>query len=77
MEATRRQVHDYLGMTFWFDKDEVKIDMMEYVENMLDEFPVKFNNHGKVASPAGVDLFKEDVRVEAGRQGGPPSQTSR
>ena len=35
--------------------------MTEYVKNMLEEFPVKFNDYGKVASPAGVDLFKEDL----------------
>ena len=61
VKATRGNVHDYLGMTFRFGNGEVVIDMTEYVKNMLKEFPVKFNDDGKITSTAGVDLFKEDV----------------
>ena len=62
VKAVRGQVHDYLGMTFHFGNGEVKIDMVEYVENMLEEFPVKFSSSdGVTPAVAGIDLFKEDL----------------
>src|SRR5210317_1130090 len=61
MKATRGKEHDYLGMTLRFKDRKVEVDMTEYVKNMLEEFPVKFNDYGKVTSSAGVDLFNEDL----------------
>ena len=42
VEAVIRDKHDYLGMTFVFDKTKgtVKIDMVDYVQNMLDDYYV-------------------------------------
>ena len=49
-------------MTFHFGYGEVKIDMVDYIEDMLREFPVKFNDaNGTVPAAAGIDLFKEDL----------------
>ena len=36
------------------------MDMREYVSEMLAEFPVKFNDNGRVMMPAGNNLFKAD-----------------
>ena len=47
-------------MTFRFGNQEVQVDMKEYVSEMLDEFPAKFNDNGRVMMPAGNDLFKAD-----------------
>ena len=42
VKATRGPIHDYLGMTFDFsEKGIVKIDMIDYVEGMLEDFPDK------------------------------------
>lgn len=35
------------------------MDMKEHLKDMLEEFPVKFNDN-KTSGPAGVDVFKED-----------------
>ena len=45
VKTTRGDEHEYLGMTFKFDfkKGEVKVDMIDYVKGMLEEFPIKFN----------------------------------
>ena len=56
--CTRGPVHNCLGMMFWFGNQEVQVDMREYVSEMLAEFPVKFNNNGRVMTPEGDDLFK-------------------
>ena len=62
VKGTRGLVHDYLGMKFIFGDGDVKIDMVEYVQQMLNDFPVKFNKKDlNVMTPAGIDLFKEDV----------------
>ena len=55
----RGKVHKYLGMTLDFrKKGKLKIRMNEYVQNMLDEFPVKFAEASKQATPAGNDLLR-------------------
>ena len=54
----RGKVHRYLGMTLDFrTKGKLKIRMDEYVQNMLDEFPIKFGESSKQATPAGNDLL--------------------
>ena len=58
--TTRGDTHDYLGMIFKFNNWEVKISMIDYIKDMLKEFPLKFKNGDKVASPAGLDMFKQD-----------------
>jgi hypothetical protein len=56
--TTRGDVHDYLGMTFDFsEKGKVKIDMIDYMEAMVDEFSTKFKSTETAPSPAAEDLF--------------------
>ena len=55
--ATRGPRHVYLGMTLDYSvKGEVKIDMTDYVEEMIDVFPTKLT--GKVSSPANEKLYE-------------------
>ena len=54
----RGKVHDYLGMNFDFsDKGKVKIDMIDYVKAMLDEFPVELKDDDTAPTPAPENLF--------------------
>ena len=58
--CTRGKVHTYLGMTLDFSvKGKVKIRMDDYVERMLEEFPVKFKEDEKQETPAGTNLLEE------------------
>jgi hypothetical protein len=60
VKATRGKVHDYLGMTFDFsEKGKVKIDMIDYMESMVDDFSVKFRPSDVVANPAADNLFEK------------------
>ena len=44
VEPTRGKKHDYLGMLVYFTvKGKVKIDMVKYVESMVEAFPVKIS----------------------------------
>ena len=40
--ATRGNVHSYLGMTLIFQDGEVHVNMMDYIQEMLGGFPIKF-----------------------------------
>ena len=58
VKAVRGKVHEFLGMTFDFrEKGKVKIDMKDYVSNMVDDFPLKFKPDDIEATPAADDLF--------------------
>jgi hypothetical protein len=58
----RGKLHRYLGMMLDFTVDgKVKFRMDEYVERMIDEFPVKFDETVTQETPAANDL------LEAGR----------
>ena len=49
VEPTRGKIHDYLGMVVDFtEKGKVIIDMVKYVESMIDDFPVKLNKGAKI-----------------------------
>ena len=51
-------MHHYLGMTFYFsEKGIVKIDMVDYVQGMLDDFPVKLGTKDVSPTPAAENLF--------------------
>jgi hypothetical protein len=46
--ATCGKVHNYLGMELDYQKQgELKINLMKYVENMINEFPVKLRLKAK------------------------------
>ena len=56
VEPTRGKKHDYLGMLVDFtEKGKVKIDMVKYVESMIEDFPVKINKISK--TPAADNLL--------------------
>ncbi|CAJ1952141.1 unnamed protein product [Cylindrotheca closterium] len=55
----RGKIHRYLGMALDFlVKGKVKIRMDDYVKNMLEDFPIKFNKDSKQETPAGNDLLE-------------------
>ncbi|CAJ1944948.1 unnamed protein product [Cylindrotheca closterium] len=55
----RGKIHRYLGMTLDFSvKGKLKICMDDYVKNMLEDFPIKFNKDSKQETPAGNDLLE-------------------
>ena len=60
VKATRGTKHDYLGMTFDFSEPgKVKIDMIDYINSMIDDFPVKLGPNDTKQTPASEDLFAE------------------
>ena len=60
VKATRGKVHDYLGMTFDFSEEgKVKIDMIDYMCSMVDDFSIPFGPHDIASTPAPEDLFAE------------------
>ena len=60
VKATRGDFHDYLGMNFDYSTPGiVKVDMIDYVKGMLDDFSVQFKPTDTEPSPAANDLFAE------------------
>ena len=58
VKATKGPVHDYLGMTVDFSEPGiVKIDMIDYVTKMCEEFPVDLSQVRHVSTAAPSDLF--------------------
>ena len=58
VKVTRGKIHDYLGMRFDFSEDsKVKIDMIDYVKEMLEDFSESFKPTDGAPSPAADDLF--------------------
>ncbi|CAJ1954076.1 unnamed protein product [Cylindrotheca closterium] len=58
-KIVRGKIHRYLGMTLDFSvKGKLKIRMDDYVKNMLEDFPVKFNKESKQETPAGNNLLE-------------------
>lgn len=61
-KATSGPVHDclqYLGMMFHFSEkgNKVKIDMIDYMESMFNNFPTKFKPTDVAETPAVDNLF--------------------
>ena len=58
VKATRGPIHEYLGMRFDFsEKGKVKVDLIDYINSMLDEFSVKFGPNDTAPTPAAENLF--------------------
>ena len=56
VEPTRGKKHDYLCMLVDFtEKGKVKIDIIKYVESMIEDFPMKINKISK--TPAAENLL--------------------
>jgi hypothetical protein len=51
-------VHDYLGIELDYQKrGELNINMTKYVDNMINEFPVKLGKKDVAKTPAADSLF--------------------
>ena len=60
VKAHRGKAHDYLGMKLDYSQSgKVKIDMRDYVKDMLTSFPMDLNKT-KAKTPADVNLFNFD-----------------
>ena len=58
VEPITGKVHDYLGMTIDFSEEGImKIDMRDYVERMLEEFPMEFKSSDVMPTPASDNLL--------------------
>ena len=69
VKATRGPIHDYLGMTFDFsDPGKVKIDMIDYMNAMVDDFSMDFKEGDVTPNPAGDDLFAEGTGNKLDKQ---------
>jgi hypothetical protein len=67
MKPSRGKVHDYLGVIFDYSEDgKVKIQMKEYIKNMLAEFKGKDQVKAlrSVTTPAAEYLFKVDDKCK-------------
>ena len=66
VKSTRGFIHEYLGMTLEFRSGRLIVDMVEYVKNMLEEFPIKFKAGEIVANPATSNMFEssDDKHLE-------------
>jgi hypothetical protein len=61
VKITRGKKHDYLGMKLDYSiPGKVKVDMREYVQSMIDDFPQKYLEGSKVASFWTDKLFHVD-----------------
>ena len=64
VNCTRGNTHDYIGMTFDFSiPNTVKVNMKDYVANMLDEFPIHLTKDDVAPTPAAADLFAQPQSV--------------
>ena len=69
VKATRGKIHDYLGMRFDFsDKGKVKVDMIDYIESMVDEFPITLKPNDTAPNPAAEDLFAQGTGEKLGTE---------
>ena len=60
VKATRGPIHDYLGMTFDFSEPgKLKLDMIDYMSAMVDDFSTEFKPSDTAPSPAADDLFNK------------------
>ena len=60
VELIRSNRYEFLGMNFDFTEPKVlKIDMCGHVDDMVDIFPIEFEENNTSASPAGEKLFEE------------------
>ena len=59
VKTTRGKIHEYLGMKLDYTvKGQVSIDMVDYVNKMIHDFPTKYLIGAKVTSPWNENLFK-------------------
>ena len=62
-------IHYYLGMTFDLsEKGKVKVDMIDYMSAMVDNFSTKFKPDDTEANPTAEDFFAECITDDLDRQ---------
>ena len=44
---------------FHFGNGKVEVDMCDYVKNMMEDFPIKFDDEKTVVNPDASDMFEE------------------
>ncbi|MGC8472774.1 MAG: hypothetical protein ACP5PM_10880, partial [Acidimicrobiales bacterium] len=60
VKTTRGKVHDYLIMVFDFSQEgQIKVDMVEYITNMVEEFPMILEPTDMAPTLVSDDLFAE------------------
>jgi len=60
VKATRGKLHDFLGMQFDFRMEgKVKVNMTEYVDKMLSEFPIKLKSTDSAMTPSSSGLLQQ------------------
>ena len=58
VKINRGKVHEYLGMKLDFSvKGKLKVDMHDYVKEMLESFPITLHENDVALTPAPEDLF--------------------
>ena len=50
----------FLGMPFELKNNKVIADVVEHMEEMLDEFPMKFDDDTRMRTPSRADSFNMD-----------------
>jgi Reverse transcriptase (RNA-dependent DNA polymerase) len=59
VKTTRGKLHEYLGMKLDYTvKGQVSIDMVDYVNKMINDFQTKYLIGAKVTTPWNENLFK-------------------
>ena len=60
MKSNRGKLHEYLGITSDFtEKVKIKIKMDDYVEIMINKFPMKIYKSDTDLTPAGNNIFEK------------------
>ena len=60
VKSNRGKVHEYLGMNFDLkEKAEVKIQMNNYVERIINEYPIKISKSDTDLTTAGNNIFEK------------------
>ena len=61
MKVHRGKKHNYLGMHFDFlEKGKVKIDMIDYINQIVDDFSIVLGDKDTIKTPAKDNIFKVD-----------------
>ena len=66
VKGLRGKYHDFLGIHFDFRTPGIlKLDMIQYVRNMLDDFPIKFTKDDIAMTPAENNLLESGGKLLA------------
>ena len=69
VKANRGKVHEYLGMTFDFtEKENTKINMDNYVESMINYFPMDISKIDTDLTPSGNNIVEKSNRKRMGKK---------